>query len=136
MEKKPQDTESRHADKYVVRFPSGMRDRIREASETSGRSMNAEIVARLQESFDGAGSASDVRHLKREIDLKDEHNRMLSVLLRAAGEEMGDTPLGRTCRRITSFGEEFDRRFESNDFAGAMNLFLTQYSKVKSGEFD
>ncbi|ANL48674.1 hypothetical protein AMC87_CH04053 [Rhizobium phaseoli] len=35
-------------DKYVIRFPEGMRDRIKKAAERSGRSMNAEIVAALE----------------------------------------------------------------------------------------
>lgn len=52
MDKKPQDTESRHADKYVLRFPVGMRDRIAEVAKADGRSMNAEIVNRLVESFE------------------------------------------------------------------------------------
>jgi hypothetical protein len=33
-------------------MPDGMRDRIRTAAESSGRSMNAEIVHRLQASFE------------------------------------------------------------------------------------
>lgn len=51
MEKKPQNSESRHADKYIVRFPDGMRDRIKEAAEANGRSMNAEIIKRLEQTF-------------------------------------------------------------------------------------
>lgn len=46
---KPQPRQSE--DKYVVRFPSGMRDRLKDAAAANGRSMNAEIVARLQQSF-------------------------------------------------------------------------------------
>lgn len=42
---------SRTADQYVVRFPDGMRDRIAEAAKANGRSMNAEIIARLQSTF-------------------------------------------------------------------------------------
>lgn len=38
-------------DQYMLRFPDGMRDRIKTAAEASGRSMNAEIVERLEESF-------------------------------------------------------------------------------------
>lgn len=38
-------------DKFVVRLPEGMRDRIAEAATRNSRSMNAEIVARLQSSF-------------------------------------------------------------------------------------
>ena len=39
---------SRTADQFVVRLPAGMRDSIAEAAKASNRSMNAEIVARLQ----------------------------------------------------------------------------------------
>ncbi len=43
---------SRIADQFVVRFPDGMRDRLKEAAAANGRSMNAEIIARLSASFD------------------------------------------------------------------------------------
>lgn len=43
---------SQVADKYVVRFPDGMRDRIAEAAKANNRTMNAEIVARLEASFE------------------------------------------------------------------------------------
>lgn len=56
MEKKPQDTESRHADKYIIRFPEGMRDRIAAAAKANGRSMNSELIARLEASFEQAES--------------------------------------------------------------------------------
>lgn len=39
------------ADKFIVRLPEGMRDRISEAARANNRSMNAEIVARLQQTF-------------------------------------------------------------------------------------
>lgn len=39
MDRKPQ-----NQDKFVLRLPDGMRDKIRRASEASNRSMNAEIV--------------------------------------------------------------------------------------------
>ena len=48
MEKKPQQSESRGADKYIVRFPEGMRDRIAAEAKAANRSMNAEIVRRLE----------------------------------------------------------------------------------------
>lgn len=43
---------SRTAEQFVVRFPDGMRDRIAEEAKAANRSMNADIVARLQQSFD------------------------------------------------------------------------------------
>lgn len=38
-------------DKYVLRLPDGMRDRLKVAAADNGRSMNAEIVARLEASL-------------------------------------------------------------------------------------
>lgn len=49
--KTPQDTESRHADKYIVRFPEGMREQLKEEARLNKRTMNAEIVSRLDESL-------------------------------------------------------------------------------------
>ena len=46
-----QESPSRDQDKFMVRMPEGMRERIAEAAKANNRSMNAEIVARLEESF-------------------------------------------------------------------------------------
>jgi hypothetical protein len=43
---------SEAADRFQVRMPDGMREKIRAAAEASGRSMNAEIVHRLSRSLD------------------------------------------------------------------------------------
>jgi hypothetical protein len=40
------------ADKYVVRLPDGMRDKITELAKANNRSMNAEIVLMLQQAMD------------------------------------------------------------------------------------
>jgi hypothetical protein len=42
---------SRTAEQFVVRLPEGMRDRIAESAKLNNRSMNAEIVARLEVSL-------------------------------------------------------------------------------------
>jgi hypothetical protein len=39
------------AEKFVLRLPDGMRDEIAKAAKANGRSMNSEIVARLQRSL-------------------------------------------------------------------------------------
>lgn len=46
-------------DKFMLRFPDGMRDRIREEAEANGRSMNAEIILRLEASLAGDAVLSD-----------------------------------------------------------------------------
>nr|WP_052334978.1 Arc family DNA-binding protein [Burkholderia cenocepacia] len=43
---------SRSADQFVVRLPDGMREHIAEQARKNNRSMNAEIVARLEFSLD------------------------------------------------------------------------------------
>ncbi len=42
---------SRTADKFVVRLPDGMRDRISEVAQSNHRSMNSEIIQRLEQSL-------------------------------------------------------------------------------------
>lgn len=68
------------ADKFVVRFPDGMRDQITGAAKAAGRSMNAEIVHRLESSFqlpEGVellvNQLSDMHH---QLEL---HRRVLDV---------------------------------------------------------
>lgn len=42
---------SRTADQFQLRLPDGMRERIADEAKKNGRSMNAEIVSRLEGSF-------------------------------------------------------------------------------------
>ncbi|MDB5795638.1 MAG: hypothetical protein JWR25_2017 [Noviherbaspirillum sp.] len=42
---------AKDADKFIVRLPDGMRQKIMDAPQANNRSMNAEIVARLAGSF-------------------------------------------------------------------------------------
>jgi hypothetical protein len=48
----------RDSDKFMLRFPEGLRDRMKQAAEDNGRSMNAEIVIRLEASLLGESNAS------------------------------------------------------------------------------
>lgn len=47
------------SDQFNVRFPPGMRDRIKVAADINGRSMNAEIIATLEERY--PATSVDVR---------------------------------------------------------------------------
>jgi len=67
---------SQLADRFQVRMPDGLRDRIREAAEANSRSMNAEIVARLESSFDPATNEASA--------LRDELLDMLAISKRQA----------------------------------------------------
>ncbi|MCQ4269801.1 MULTISPECIES: Arc family DNA-binding protein [Pseudomonas] len=50
---------SRTADKFVVRLPDGMRERIADVARNHHRSMNSEIIARLEQSLIQEGALSD-----------------------------------------------------------------------------
>jgi hypothetical protein len=71
------------ADKYIVRFPDGMRDQIAAAAKANNRSMNAEIVARLQQTFGITGVRA------RLLDLVASH---LDEALASALKTVGVTP--------------------------------------------
>ena len=50
---------SRTADKFVVRLPDGMRERIAEVARNHHRSMNSEIIARMEQSLIQEGALGD-----------------------------------------------------------------------------
>lgn len=49
--KKPAIYSSRTADKFVVRLPDGMRERVADVAKDNHRSMNSEIISRLEQSL-------------------------------------------------------------------------------------
>jgi hypothetical protein len=51
MSEDPKPAVSRESDKFMLRLPDGMRERIAEVAKANGRSMNAEIVARIEASL-------------------------------------------------------------------------------------
>lgn len=62
---------SRTADQFVVRLPDGMRGRIAAEAAVNGRSMNAEIVTRLQASLESAPH-SPLPEIKISLETGDE----------------------------------------------------------------
>jgi hypothetical protein len=57
MEKTEKKPLAADAEKFMIRLPEGMRDRIAGAAKTNGRSMNAEVVARLERSLEESGAS-------------------------------------------------------------------------------
>jgi hypothetical protein len=49
---------SRDSDRFIIRLPEGMREQIAASAKESGRSMNSEVVARLQASYEPPSLAS------------------------------------------------------------------------------
>jgi len=79
MDRKPFPSETQ--ERFIVRLPDGMRDRIAEAAKASGRSMNSEIVLRLQRSFETTTSThEELDVLKAKIlEVIDEVQRIKSL---------------------------------------------------------
>jgi hypothetical protein len=88
-ERKPQS-----ADKYIIRFPDGMRDQIAEAAKKNGRSMNAEIILRLEHSFTPwkerpweERMVIDVDRAMLKLLTKDEYSMLLDRVKAAGGAD-------------------------------------------------
>lgn len=77
---------SRTADQFVVRLPDGMRDKIAEAAKAAGRSMNAEIVFRLEQSFEAppAQAEPDRDAVWSEINALNRQKDQLTLMLVSA----------------------------------------------------
>lgn len=73
----------RGSDQFNLRFPDGMRERISHEADKSGRSMNAEIIARLNFTLDG--NLGEREELNRTIDryqkyLKEHTHQLVRVI--------------------------------------------------------
>ena len=68
---------SRTADKFVVRLPDGMRERIAEVSRNHHRSMNSEIIARLEQSLLQEGALDDDLNMRLDSPELSLHEREL-----------------------------------------------------------
>lgn len=70
------------AERFQVRLPLGMRDRIKAAAEANNRSMNAEIVATLEEKYPAPSPADAIRaaftELLNTIRSESPNNEMLA----------------------------------------------------------
>ncbi|PDS79166.1 Arc family DNA-binding protein [Rhizobium sp. L43] len=133
----------RGADQFILRFPDGMRDRIRAAAEVSGRSMNSEIVQRLASSFEAADTLrldlpgdlwnalmADAAMNDRQMD-----ERAIQILM-AAYDETSEytTTLSKvlaTTEENTNLSERLEQLRQQQDVD-----FLLYYSKVvQLGQF-
>ncbi|MET3454817.1 plasmid stability protein [Pseudomonas kilonensis] len=68
---------SRTADKFVVRLPDGMRERIAEVARNHHRSMNSEIIARLEQSLIQEGALGEELSMRLDSPELSLHEREL-----------------------------------------------------------
>lgn len=62
------ESKSRELDKFIVRLPDGMRDKLAAAARGNNRTMNAELVSRLEQSF-ACGAVPLVKENSAEADM-------------------------------------------------------------------
>lgn len=104
MKSDDESTVSRESDKFMLRLPDGMRPRIAAVAKANGRSMNAEIVARLESSFSAPPSSTDeakyqtMRAAARELDflLSESKNQKLRAKLTIAAKLLSQSSMANT----------------------------------------
>jgi hypothetical protein len=82
---------SQDFDRFIVRMPPGMRERLRQAAEASDRSMNAEIVRRIEAAEESntlseqlSASLESQRALARELSHAQERFALSALLIEMA----------------------------------------------------
>jgi hypothetical protein len=72
-----EDYPSRELDQFLLRLPEGMRDQIAAAAKSNNRTMTAEMVSRLQKTFDAEKSSlpklKSVSFLRKPAQFGGEH---------------------------------------------------------------
>ena len=64
MAKKPVRPAGRGSDQFIIRFPEGMRDRLAKLAAANGRSMNTELIDRLEKSM---VDSDNLKNLETEV---------------------------------------------------------------------
>lgn len=96
------DFPSAKQDQFNLRFPDGMRERIAREAEKSGRSMNTEIVSRLEFTLDS--HVADEKELRSLVDQVEEYKRLL---IEKINNQKGQTALFKSvCHHILSYGDD------------------------------
>jgi predicted DNA-binding protein len=83
---------SRESDKFILRLPDGMRERLAEVAESQGRTMNAVVIGALAEYLTGAKSVeSQLAGIEKAIlaltDKVAQQNETVSQLVKERADE-------------------------------------------------
>lgn len=84
---------------YKLRLPEELRDKIKESASTHNRSMNADIVARLEDSFAGVTNANEFSEKLQEmagelVALSTENREMRRLYIEAVNSNFDKIPKG------------------------------------------
>lgn len=101
--------QGRGSEQAMIRLPDGMRERIREEAERNGRSMNAEIVARVEASFD------QNKDLVGRVAYLEGMNAALGRTVRAFIDHLTQSPEGREAIVKAILKDEFASKIPSEE---------------------
>jgi predicted DNA-binding protein len=96
-------------DQYQLRFPPGMRERLKATADEAGRSMNAEIIARLERSFElwpQIYLTNEIR--KRAMEASQEQRDLAEWTISEEASKILETMFPKPDRDIRHFYEAFD----------------------------
>ncbi len=84
---------------YKLRLPEELRDKIKDSAITHNRSMNADIVARLEDSFAGVTNANEFNEKIQEmagelVALSTENREMRRLYIEALNSNFEKVPKG------------------------------------------
>lgn len=107
----------RDSDKFMLRFPEGMRDRLKEAAKSNNRTMNAEILARLEQSFSSVSSPAGARSFGLEIAKATLENQLMELMIEQGYEKINllhaDECLGKISDKKSSLSQLKRRALEA-----------------------
>ena len=126
------------ADKFVVRLPDGMRDRIKRDASESGRSMNAQIIYMLQSHFERMDKeASEIQKaLKSGSIATPESMEINAALLKVLKFEERSILMGRVERLggtqevIKSNKAEIAKKIDGESITRTKDENISYYSKI------
>lgn len=84
------DTKRSKADGFMLRFPEGLRERIKVAAEANSRSMNSEIIARLEDTLitESYSEALEIHGVKSDLERKARDSAGIQQRLTAIEEKL------------------------------------------------
>jgi hypothetical protein len=89
------------AERFQIRLPPGLRDRIRATAEANGRSMNTEIVSTLEDAYpDPHLFREELRFLDEIDDIQRKLDKLRAVRLAEAAENFSQEFIEENSKKI------------------------------------
>lgn len=83
------DRPGRGSDQFPLRFPNGMREQLKIVAKANGRSLNTEILDRIEKSFSDQNDDA-IRRLLQSLTNSQEQNRQLGDAMLRLNEQINE----------------------------------------------